>query len=248
MTMIPDWTTGFFSGLIAESMRALAGVLPTAAEAEFLERELALKSGQHVLDVPCGNGRLALALASKGMKLSGVDSSPELLKDARAAAPNIEWHERDMRKFAGLGPFDAAYCFGNSFGYFDDAGNTEFLRTVAGVLKPGGRLALETRFAAESIFPQPLGKRWYQFGDLLFLHDSTFDPVTCILTSDYVVIKDGQTERKQARYRVFFYRDLVQWLAVAGFTVRAAYGSLAGEPFRLGSNGLWVIAERTDVR
>src|SRR5947209_376398 len=102
--MTPDWTTGFFSGLIADSMRALAGMLPTASEAEFLERELALKNGQRVLDVPCGNGRLALALAAKGMRLSGVDSSSELLKDARAAGPNIEWHERDMRRLAGLGP------------------------------------------------------------------------------------------------------------------------------------------------
>jgi SAM-dependent methyltransferase len=239
-----DWTIGFFTGLIAESQRVIAGLSPTAAEAEFLVRELALKNGQSVLDVPCGNGRLSVALAAKGLQVSGVDLSSELLKDARAAGPNIKWNERDMRRLAGLGPFDAAFCFGNSFGYFDDSGNTEFLRSVASVLKPGGRFALETHFAAESVLCQPLGKRWYPFDGLLFLHDSNYDPKTGILTSDYILIKDGREERRQARYRVFFYRELVQWLADVGLAVRSAYGSLAGEPFRLGSSGLWVIAER----
>ncbi len=239
-----DWTRNFFTGLIAESQRVIAGLSPTADEAAFLIRELALHSGASVLDVPCGNGRLALALAAKGYQLAGVDISAELLKDARAAGPNISWHERDMRNLAGLGPFDAVFCFGNSFGYFDDAGNAEFLHSITSILKPGGRLALHTNLAAESILPQPLGKRWYSFSDMLFLHDSTFDPATSILTSDYTIIKHGQTEHKQARYRVYFYRELVQWLTTAGLRVRAAYGSLAGEPFKLGSTGLWLIAER----
>ena len=32
-----------------------------------------------------------------------------------------------MRDLPGRNEFDAAFCFGNSFGYLDDDGNAEFL-------------------------------------------------------------------------------------------------------------------------
>jgi SAM-dependent methyltransferase len=40
--------------------------------------------GRRVLDVGCGTGRLALALAERGAKVWGVDSSEEMLAQARA--------------------------------------------------------------------------------------------------------------------------------------------------------------------
>ena len=40
--------------------------------------------GRRVLDVGCGTGRLAYALAERGARLWGVDSSPEMLAEARA--------------------------------------------------------------------------------------------------------------------------------------------------------------------
>lgn len=42
--------------------------------------------GRRVLDVGCGTGRLALALAERGAKVWGVDPSEEMLAQARAAA------------------------------------------------------------------------------------------------------------------------------------------------------------------
>jgi SAM-dependent methyltransferase len=42
--------------------------------------------GRRVLDVGCGTGRLADALARRGARVWGVDASPEMLAEARASA------------------------------------------------------------------------------------------------------------------------------------------------------------------
>jgi hypothetical protein len=102
---------------------------------------------------------------------------------------------------------------------------------------------VETRVVAESILPQPLGRRWYPLGDLLFLVDGHYDPSAGTLRSDYTIIKGGEREEKSAVYAVYTFREVQRLAEAAGFAVVGAYGSLAREPFRLGSPGLWLVAE-----
>src|SRR5262245_45491553 len=191
MTATPDWTQTFFSGFIVEAQRRFPQ--QTAAEADFLQQALALKPGDRVLDVPCGTGRLANELAGRGFAATGVDGCAELLEDARREASErglkSEFERRDMRDLPWTGHFDAAFCFGNSFSYFDDEQNLRFLKAVRGALKPGGRFALETHFVAETVFSQLYSKRWFPFGDLIFLHDTSYDPPSGTLTSTYRIIR-----------------------------------------------------------
>ena len=58
----------------------------TAQEVEFLVDALALEPGMRVLDVGCGPGRHALALARRGIEVVGVDHSPEFVQLARDGA------------------------------------------------------------------------------------------------------------------------------------------------------------------
>ena len=59
-----------------------------------------------------------------------------------------------------------------------------------------------------------------------------------------VVIRDGQVERKQAVYRVYAYRELLELMGTAGFVEVKGYGSLQREPFQLGSRSAWLVARR----
>ena len=54
------------------------------AGAERIAAALALPAGRD-LDVPCGGGRLSLALAARGHRVTGVDWSREFLAHATAA-------------------------------------------------------------------------------------------------------------------------------------------------------------------
>jgi SAM-dependent methyltransferase len=248
MDQSPSWWQTCFSGLMLDALRVMYNDAQTQAQADFIVQVLSPQPGARIADVPCGGGRLSLALAARGFDLTGVDLTAALVEEAGSAARErglpAAFHQRDMRDLPWEEAFDHVFCFGNSFSYFDEPGNAAFLQAVRRILKPGGTFLLETHFAAECILTQPLGRRWYPVGDLLFLHDSRYDPVTARLTSDYVVLRDCRVERKQAVYQIYTYRELRRLFHETGLQEIASYGSLKREPFHLGSPGLWMLATR----
>lgn len=62
----------------------------TEFEVAFLFEELDLSEGDRVLDVGCGTGRHAIRLAEKGIRVTAIDLSAEMLTVARKAAESAE--------------------------------------------------------------------------------------------------------------------------------------------------------------
>src|SRR5262249_4264659 len=149
------WQTLFAGDLFQESLRRWMPAEQTRAEADFLEQTLKPAKGARIADIPCGAGRLSLELARRGYTLTGVDVCTGLLEDARRGARveglSASFEERDMRDLPWPGAFDCAFCFGNSFAYFDGAGNRDFLKAVHSILKPGGMFILDTGLVAECV-------------------------------------------------------------------------------------------------
>lgn len=58
-------------------------------EDRFFYLELIARSGQPVLDVGCGTGRLLLDYLAQGLDVDGVDNSPEMLALCRAKAQSL---------------------------------------------------------------------------------------------------------------------------------------------------------------
>lgn len=251
--MSADWFQTFFTGLALELWRKAMPPEITAAEAAFLEEALALGPGAAVLDVPCGNGRLALELAGRGHRVTGVDIAAEFIAEARAAASagglRISWHTGDMRELGRLvgGPpehFDAAFCFGNSFGYFDRPGTADFLAALAGMLRPGGRLAIDTGMAAESFLPQLDERTWMPVDDMYLLVSHDYDVADSRLDTEYTFIRGGQAETRQACHWIFTVGEIGQMLDAAGFVVRELSADLQHTPYTLGAERLLIVAER----
>lgn len=99
-------------------------------------------SGQHVLDLACGAGRHARALARRGAHVIGVDLSPALLARARRAesSPDLQFVRADMRRLPFRGAaFDLVLSMFTSFGYFErEDEDRALLREVRRLLVPGG--------------------------------------------------------------------------------------------------------------
>jgi len=211
--------------------------MDTEAEARFLFDSLELKQGSRVLDVPCGEGRLALQLAQRGCQLTGIDITDELLDLARRRAKEIDveitWFQGDMRDLPWQQEFDAAYCMG-SFGFFDDAGNEAFVKAVGRSLRTGGKFVLEVHFTAEGWLPRFQERSWWRAGNVLCVQEQTYNYVDSRLEIMWTLIHEGKQEKKPSSFRVYTYRELTELLAGAGFGKFQAYSSVQSEPFDLG--------------
>lgn len=143
-----NWWKSFFNGIWIDLAIRDEDSPTTLHEADGIARLLNLRAGMRVLDVPCGSGRLSLALARLGIRMTGVDQSNKLLEAAELRArPRLlpaQWHCGDMRALPWKQQFDAAFCYWGSFGYFDDADNLRFLSSIRRALRPGGRFLLDT--------------------------------------------------------------------------------------------------------
>lgn len=98
---------------------------------------------ESLLDVACGPGEFALAMAQRGLRVTGVDQSPEMLAMARRSAQekgvSITFLEQDMRRLELPAPVDAATCLYDSLNYLTtDADFRQALTAIAAALRPGG--------------------------------------------------------------------------------------------------------------
>lgn len=138
-------------------------------ELPFIERQLQAAGVCRVLDVACGTGMHAIALAQRGYHVVGADLSVGMVERARANAANAG---RDVRfEVAGFGhlaqafalpnplpvegtgdvgrgyaPFDAVLCLGNSLPHLltpEDLARA--LADLATIVRPGGLLLIQNR-------------------------------------------------------------------------------------------------------
>ena len=220
MNVPSNWWETFFNGVAVDMWLQAIPEEHSKREADRLEALLGLEPGGETLDVPCGAGRLALVLAGRGHRITGVDWSSESLAHARAHSSGpLSLEQRDMRDLPWPARFDAAYCVGNSFGYLDDEGNVAFLDAVRRALKPGGRFVLETPMVLENLLQHLQPRPWWKAGDVHLLVENQYDPAAGRLNIEYTFVKNGHVETRRGSHRAYAYRELVDLLERSGFSV-----------------------------
>jgi cyclopropane fatty-acyl-phospholipid synthase-like methyltransferase len=142
-----EWFEHFFDGVYARVLKAQFSPAQSQEQAILVKRLAHIRKGHHVLDVPCGLGRIAIPLAAMGLNVTGIDRTQSYLRRARNVARKagvaVRFECRDMRLINFDRKFDAALNWFGSFGYFSDEENLAFARRIFVALKPGGRFLVE---------------------------------------------------------------------------------------------------------
>jgi SAM-dependent methyltransferase len=123
---------------------------PQGSAAAFAAVTDGLAPGARVLDCACGTGTLAVGLALAGFDVVATDASGAMVQrtrrlaaehGAQLAAATRTWEEGGWD-----GPFDAVLCVGNALVHAPGGeARRAALRTMTGVLGPGGLLAVTSR-------------------------------------------------------------------------------------------------------
>ena len=246
--MTLPWWQDFFRGVSLDFWSAVISDSQTGNEAGFIHRQLQLPVGARVLDVPCGNGRLSLALAKHGFQMTAVDLAQEYIEAARAksaaAERDIDWHQREMRDLPWESEFDGAFCFGNSFGYLDDEGNAQFLTALWQTLKGGARLVLDVPALAECLLPNLRPHRAMEIAGINVEIETHYDAEQRRMFNDFTFTRNGQTEKRPSSQRIYSYQELISLLVDSGFEVSATFSSTDDAPFEADSQRLLLVATK----
>lgn len=228
-----------------------------ARELPFLEGLLAEHGARSVLDVACGTGHHAIALAQRGYEVAGVDVSAEMIcrarENAEEAGVAVDFRVAGFGSLSQVlaGQYDALLCLGNSLPSVpEEEGLGRALTDMAQVLRPRGLLVLQN-LNYDRLWPQrqrflPLETRHEDGQEWLFLRFMDFHERS--LTFNMVVLHQqngswnywaGSTELQP-----IFAGQLREELRGADFDGVETYGDYSRQPYDPGKSGDLIVVAR----
>ena len=171
----------------------------------YEKRILDLRPGsREICDVGCGTGPLAVRLAQKGYKVTGIDLSEDMLRVAsdkvRAWGVPVRLVRQDMRALLLPRRVDAIVCACDGVNYLTVEKSVQrFLKCAREALKPGGVLAFDISNAGKLREMGRVGLYGEDLENETYLWQNEYDESTSLLTmrlAFFVRDKDG-------RYRKF---------------------------------------------
>jgi ubiquinone/menaquinone biosynthesis C-methylase UbiE len=211
---------------------------------------------QTVLDIACGEGTFAVAMAKKGFQVTGVDLSPQMLQFARERAEKenvkVEFLPQDMRSLSFEESFDLVTCWFDSLNYLLEL--EDLKKTFAGVCRALRKAGLFI-FDMNTIYG--LAINWQQhpcyvqqdIPRLFEIHRPSYDfekNIAIMRITGFVKQGDEWTRMdEEHRERGYTLKEIRQCLEDVGFQELACWGNLQekSEP-KPDSGRVWFVMQK----
>ncbi|HEX4802137.1 MAG TPA: class I SAM-dependent methyltransferase, partial [Myxococcaceae bacterium] len=182
-------------------------------------------------------------------RVTGIDIAPSAVTAASKEAAALGLRTThflvgDMRQRWVDGPFDGAYCFGNSFTYLSHEDTIGFVRNLFEAVRPGARWIIDTGMAAELLLPQLMDERQLEVGGITYAVKNSYDAVAGRLIQACTFTRGAERELARTNQGVYTVAELSRLLQSQGWITLGAFGSLDGKPFALRDRRLLLIAQR----
>ncbi len=225
-----------YKGLIAESWDLLRGDTSNW-EDRFFHREAVRRSGEPVLDVGCGTGRILLDFMQDGVDIDGVDNSPEMLEILREKAQGIglevNAYLQTMETLALPRKYQTILVPSSSFQLIIDREDAkEVMQRFYSHLLPGGWLVMPFMILWSEVTGEPLEEEWHKVRDAVRTDGLTvrrwtrsrYDPVEQVEHTEdrYELLRDGEivfteNHKRSPAVRWYTQEEAVALLREAGF-------------------------------
>ncbi len=233
-----DWWKDFFDEDYIQVWGGYISEEETEQQVEGLWEMLTLEKGKHILDAPCGYGRLSRPLAEKGARVLGVDQSAVLIGRAESergalGSDRLRYLLQDLREPLDESGFDAALNIFSSIGYGSEDDDLRVFKTLHGALKPGGKLVLETnhRDAVVALLSRTPSLSLRLPDGTLVIDEPKLAPIRGRVEVSWYWSGPRGSGEKHASLRVYTATELVRLLQAAGFQFEAAFKGCSTTPF-----------------
>jgi SAM-dependent methyltransferase len=218
---VKDW----FAGAVAERYDADTADMPVEPVVDFL----APLAGAGALELAIGTGRIAVPLAARGVRVAGIDLSPDMVAQLRAKTSEIPVTLGDMSTTLVDDAFSLVYVVFNSiFNLRTQERQVACFENAAAHLEPGGCFVVEIMVPELQRLPR---------GDTFLLFDASpdhvgfdeYDLVTQALTSHHYDPERGTYSTFPGRY--IWPAELDLMARLAGMELRERWADWDRSPF-----------------
>ncbi len=212
-----DW----FAGSVAARYDAETADMPVEPVVDFL---LPLAGGG-ALELAIGTGRIAVPLAARGVRVAGIDLSPDMVAQLRRKTSEIPVAIGDYATTRVDGTFSLAYIVFNSISnQTTQEGQVATFANAAAHLEQGGCFVVEVGVP---------NRQELEVFDLSDTHVGVdeFDSATQRAVSHHFTLADGRWERLSMPFRSVSPAELDLMARLAGLDLCERWGGWDRSPF-----------------
>jgi SAM-dependent methyltransferase len=233
--------------LLAQVYDAIMSDIDYEAWCRFILEEVRKRGWKPglVLDLGCGTGNSTLPMFALGFDVTGLDLSEEMLEQARAKLPPVNFVQGDFKTFKLDKKFSLVYSVFDSLNnLLTERDFLEAVRNIYAHLEPGGFFMFDanTTVGLRELWEAGRAEGWA--GDVYYRWTHTFDENTNLAKVE-AYCENPTTSFTEVHFeKPYDAPDLKRLLSQAGFMDIQIITYPDGETAQGDDERIWVIAKR----